>query len=173
MPSGPLVAAVVLVLVMVALGALPGRAQQAPPPPPFTGPQIVGARGPNPFLGLSAWVDSPTSGPNAPRFEVASVKRNEAGADSGRGGRRTLAGGVVRTTNSTLKMLIRMAYRLALTDEIVGGPSWVDSDGFDVDARPAQTVTLADSALMMRTLLAERFKLVVAKEPREGLPTEN
>jgi hypothetical protein len=35
---------------------------------------------------------------------------------------RTLAGGVVRTTNSTLKMLIRMAYRLTLTDEIVGGP---------------------------------------------------
>lgn len=61
-----------------------------------------------------------------------------------------------------------MAYRLTLIEEIVGGPSWVDSFGFDVDARPANTVTIAESALMMRTLLAERFKLVVQKEPREG-----
>jgi uncharacterized protein (TIGR03435 family) len=65
-------------------------------------------------------------------------------------------------------MLIRMAYRLTLTDEIVGGPSWVDNAGFDVDARPAKTVTIAESALMMRTLLAERFQLVVRKEPRDG-----
>ena len=65
-------------------------------------------------------------------------------------------------------MLIRMAYRLTLTDQIVGGPSWVDTYGFDVDARPAQSVTIAESSLMMRTLLAERFQLVVSKEPREG-----
>jgi uncharacterized protein (TIGR03435 family) len=61
-----------------------------------------------------------------------------------------------------------MAYRLTLTDEIVGGPSWIDSYGFDVDARPAKEVTIAESALMMRTLLADRFQLVVRKEPREG-----
>jgi uncharacterized protein (TIGR03435 family) len=96
------------------------------------------------------------------------VKRNPLSTGGIPGGSRTLVGGVVRTTNATLKMLVRMAYRLMLTDEIVGGPSWIESFGFDVDARPAKDVTLAESALMMRTLLAERFQLVVRKEPREG-----
>ena len=65
-------------------------------------------------------------------------------------------------------MLIRNAYRLMLTDEVVGGPSWTDSDGFDVDARPAREATLLEQSYMLRTLLADRFKLVVRKEPREG-----
>ena len=56
-----------------------------------------------------------------------------------------------------------MAYRLGLTDEIVGGPAWIDRSGFDIDARPAKPATFADSAYMMRTLLAERFKLVAAR----------
>ena len=95
------------------------------------------------------------------------MKRNRDADGSGRGGQRTLAGGQVRTSGSTLRMLIRMAYRLSLTDEIVGGPSWIDSYGFDVDARPARPVTIAESALMMRTLLADRFQLQVRKEPRD------
>jgi uncharacterized protein (TIGR03435 family) len=65
-------------------------------------------------------------------------------------------------------MLVRMAYSLGLTDEIVGGPPWMDTYGFDVDARPAKEATLAESAYMTRTLLAERFKLVARKETREA-----
>jgi uncharacterized protein (TIGR03435 family) len=65
-------------------------------------------------------------------------------------------------------MLVRMAYGLGLTDEIVGGPPWIDSFGFDIDARPAKPGTLAESPYMMRTLLAERFKLVARRESREG-----
>jgi uncharacterized protein (TIGR03435 family) len=157
------------ILAMVLIAGKPGGAQQPLPlPPPNAGPPIGGGRGPSPFLGLSGWIDSPTSGPNAPRFEVASVKRNPLNTVDNPGGSRTQVGGAVRTTNTTLKRLIRMAYRLNLTDEIVGGPSWADTFGFDVDAKPAKPVTVAESALMMRTLLAERFQLVVRKEPREG-----
>ena len=158
------------IAMFVAVGLLtrPGGAQQPPAPPALAGgPQPVG-RGPSPFLGLAGWIDSPTSGPDAPRFEVASVKRNPLNTVDNPGGSRTQVGGAVRATNTTLKRLIRMAYRLNLTDEIVGGPSWADTFGFDVDAKPAQEVTIAQSALMMRTLLAERFQLVVRKEPREG-----
>jgi uncharacterized protein (TIGR03435 family) len=157
------------ILAMVLIAGKPGGAQQPLPlPPPNAGPPIGGGRGPSPFLGLSGWIDSPTSGPNAPRFEVASVKRNPLNTVDNPGGSRTQVGGAVRTTNTTLKRLIRMAYRLNLTDEIVGGPSWADTFGFDVDAKPAKPVTVAEWALMMRTLLAERFQLVVRKEPREG-----
>ena len=162
------VATMVAIFAMVLIAGKPGGAQQPPAPAVSAGgPQVAGGRGPNPFLGLAGWIESPTSGPNAPRFEVASVKRNPLNADNP-GGSRTQVGGAVRTTNATLKRLIRMAYRLTLTDEIVGGPPWVDTYGFDVDAKPAKEVTLAESALMMRTLLAERFQLVVRKEPREG-----
>lgn len=162
-------ASMVAIFALVLIGGKPGSAQQPPPQlAPIAAPQAAGGRGPSPFLGLSGWIDSPTSGPNAPRFEVASVKRNPLNTADNPGGSRTQVGGAVRTTNATLKQLIRMAYRLTLIDEIVGGPSWVDTYGFDVDAKPAKPVTIAESALMMRTLLAERFHLVVRKEPREG-----
>src|SRR6185503_9915734 len=66
-----------VILMMASIAAKPGGAQQPPPAAaPNAGPQIGGGRGPNPFLGLSGWIDSPTTGPDAPRFEVASVKRN-------------------------------------------------------------------------------------------------
>ena len=163
------VVSAVAILGMMLIAGKPGGAQQPPPPPaPIAGPQVAGGRGPNPFLGLAGWIDSPTSGPDAPRFEVASVKRNPLDTSVNAGCSRTQVGGAVRTTNATLKQLIRMAYRLTLIDEIVGGPSWIDTYGFDVDAKPAKPVTIFESALMMRTLLAERFRLVVRKEPREG-----
>src|SRR5688572_13787300 len=130
-------------------------------------PPAAGGRAPNPIPGLAGLVETPTTGPDAPRFEVASVKRNKSGGGNS-AGLRLLAGGGVRNTNATLRMLIRQAYRLSLTDEIVGGPAWSDTYGFDVDARPAKSATLAESAYMMRTLLAERFKLVARKESREG-----
>lgn len=136
--------------------------QGAPPP-------VDGGRGPNPIPGLAGLVETPTTGPDAPRFEVASVKRNTTEAVAGNPARvRGLAGGAVRTTNATLRMLVRMAYRLGLTDEIVGGPPWIDRYGFDIDARPATPTAFAESAYMMRTLLAERFKLVARRELREG-----
>ena len=79
----------------------------------------------------------------------------------------TAAGGQVRMTNATLRMMIRSAYRLTLIDEIDGGPAWLDVDGFDVAAKPAMPVTLLESSYMMRTLLADRFQLAVRKEARE------
>src|SRR5687768_9862521 len=105
----------------------PAHARQ--PPVQAVPPPAAGGRGPNPTPGLAGLVDSPTSGPDAPRFEVASVKRNKSGGGN-TGGLRLLAGGGVRNTNATLRMLIRQAYRLGLTDEIVGGPPWIDTYGF-------------------------------------------
>jgi uncharacterized protein (TIGR03435 family) len=125
-------------------------------------------RGAPPLPGLAGFVESPTTGPNAPRFAVASIKRNTAGA-GGTGGSfgQTLPGGQVRSTNFSLLMLIRQAYGLTMTDQVLGGPSWIDTYGFEVDAKPAASVTVAQARLMLRTLLAERFKLVVRREPRE------
>lgn len=155
------------IAVAVFIGAMLTSSAGAGHPADQVVPPAAGGRAPNPIPGLAGLVETPTTGPDAPRFEVASVKRNKSGGGNS-AGLRLLAGGGVRNTNATLRMLIRQAYRLSLTDEIVGGPAWSDTYGFDVDARPAKSATLAESAYMMRTLLAERFKLVARKESREG-----
>src|SRR4051794_30265187 len=108
-------------------------------------------------------------------FEVAAIKPNNSG--DGRvffqmqPGRMTM-------TNVTLKLLIRQAYQLQ-DFQITGGPGWLTSDHFDVNAKmpegfvPTPGPPEAGSGpgpvqLMMRALLAERFKLGVHNETRES-----
>ena len=72
-----------------------------------------------------------------------------------------------------------MAYGRRAFDvrEILGGPSWIDSDRFDIVAKvdgDLRALYLPDGKgspglayLMLRTLLAERFKLVLHTETRD------
>ena len=84
--------------------------------------------------------------------------------------------GRVEIFNTTLKALIRMAYsRFAFdTREIIGGPSWVDSERFDIVAtmeRPPQTdATGMPTELvgMLRALLEDRFRVKTHYERRDG-----
>jgi uncharacterized protein (TIGR03435 family) len=62
--------------------------------------------------------------------------------------------------------LIRFAYDLP-GFQVSGGPSWLDSVRFDVVAKAEGDVSLEQKRLMLRTLLAERFKLLTHKETRE------
>ena len=110
---------------------------------------------------------------DGPTFEVASVKRNRAGA-TGPSGTRFLPGGQYIATNVTLSGLMSSAYGAPLQgllrDQIVGGPSWIDSDGFDILAKAEGDLPRGpDSPLppMIRSLLAERFKLAVHTERRD------
>ncbi len=66
----------------------------------------------------------------------------------------------------TLKMMIGLAYRLQ-EFEILGGPSWVDSDRFDIEARAADPNADPDQLrLMLQSLLADRFQLKVHGETK-------
>jgi uncharacterized protein (TIGR03435 family) len=85
-------------------------------------------------------------------------------------------GGRFNATNVTLKMLIGMAYGTPqpLPDsQLIGGPKWIDTDRFDVVAKAPEdspsgpNVPSAQMYPMIRTLLAERFKLAVHHETRE------
>ena len=49
-------------------------------------------------------------------------------------------------------------------DDIAGGPTWVDTDLFDVVAKVPNGTTPATANLMLQTLLADRFGLVIRKE---------
>jgi len=51
--------------------------------------------------------------------------------------------------------------------QIVGGPSWMDTDRFDILANMTPGTTSTDMNAMVRSLLADRFKLRVHHEMRE------
>jgi uncharacterized protein (TIGR03435 family) len=98
-----------------------------------------------------------------PRFEVASVKP----ANSGRPGGGIVSGhGRITVSSETLKRCIMGAYGVG-PNLIAGGPSWLDSDRFEIVAMSGRGED-GDQALMamLRTLLAERFKLAVHRETR-------
>src|SRR5262249_54026845 len=79
----------------------------------------------------------------------------------------------ITTTSTSLEWLITWAYDVH-SDRLYGKPNWLDSVRYDIAANapedsrssrrePGQTSPLQE---MMRTLLAERFKLAIHRETR-------
>jgi uncharacterized protein (TIGR03435 family) len=99
----------------------------------------------------------------APAFEVASVKTNRSGDAEGSIGPRP---GGYAATNIPLRLLIIRAFELRAF-QVVGGPGWIDGERFDVMARAPEGTPPGQIFPMLRTLLAERFKLVAHTEKRE------
>jgi uncharacterized protein (TIGR03435 family) len=98
-------------------------------------------------------------------FEVASVKPTQPGV-TGRSFTQRPGGGLV-TSNATIRMLMAFAYQV-MPEEISGGPPWVESDGFDIDAKgAAPKLTQSQFREMIQSLLAERFQLKMHRETRE------
>ena len=100
-------------------------------------------------------------GQPGPRFDVATVRKNQSGeVESGSFDHGRL---VIRA--APLRHLISSAYGKRL-ELITGGPSWVDNDLFDIEAKTDPSTTEAASRLLLRTLLAERFELRIHFEER-------
>lgn len=107
--------------------------------------------------------------PQTPKFDVTSVKRNTAGGPM----RMLNAPGNFNAANIPVMQLIRMAYQLQ-DIQIVGAPSWANSDRFDIEAK-FDVATISPPApgqpspmlQMMRGLLRDRFGLVAHTETRE------
>jgi uncharacterized protein (TIGR03435 family) len=100
-----------------------------------------------------------------PRFDVASIKRNLSGNEGSRG--RIQPGGRVSFTNEPLRRMILDAYRLQ-DFQLVGGPDWVSADRWDVVAKAEGDPPISQVLEMIRTLLADRFKLVTHQEMRDA-----
>jgi uncharacterized protein (TIGR03435 family) len=100
-----------------------------------------------------------------PSFEVATVK--PSGPDSPPISIQRLPGGRLVTSNTSLPMLIQWAYQLG-EGRLVNVPRGLDSLRFDIVAKAPEPEPIAGRMqVMMRALLAERFKLVVHHETRE------
>jgi len=107
-----------------------------------------------------------------PSFTVVSVKANKSG------NRISLPtaspGGRFLATNAWLPSLLQFAYRprngLLMRNQIVGGPSWMDTDRFDIEANAeadAGVIPTEEMQLMVRSLLEDRFQLKAHFENRE------
>ena len=110
----------------------------------------------------------------SPTFEVAAIKPDRSGdfrfSVGFQAGRFTASG-------MTAKALIEYAYELK-DDQISGGPSWIDSERFDIDAKMedsriealrklSQEEQRKQNRQALRSLLADRFHLRVSHQTKE------
>jgi uncharacterized protein (TIGR03435 family) len=98
-------------------------------------------------------------------FEVASIR--PAVQDGNRDA--DVDKGLFRTHNLTLKRLIAMAWDFD-DHQVLGGPKWVDSDGWDINAKiPVEFIERKRETVpkMIQGLLADRFHLTIHREQRQ------
>jgi uncharacterized protein (TIGR03435 family) len=112
------------------------------------------------------FAQSPTPRPKFGAFEVATIKPVASDAKQGR---YITMQGVNRFIEKdyTLKLLIAAAYDLN-PRTISGGPSWIETDHYDIAAlTPGEVRPTHDEQMaMLRNLLAERFSLTFHREPK-------
>jgi uncharacterized protein (TIGR03435 family) len=99
------------------------------------------------------------------QFEVASLKPSTG---EGRGGGiRPAAGGQrYEATNCPIKLMIQVAYRVK-ADQIVGGPAWLDSDRFDLEAKAEKPSSADELHVMLINMLQDRVQLQFHREKKE------
>jgi uncharacterized protein (TIGR03435 family) len=151
---------------------------------PLSARLLVTALGLLAITGASPRAQAPTA-PAASNvtFEVASIKRNKAVEDARQainpntpqvpGRAQTLPGGTLQGRGMTVRELIRDAYgyRNRAQGDIVGGPGWISTEVYDLQAKadrpfpPSTSQGLPPEAeAALRALLAERLHLKVRSE---------
>jgi len=100
--------------------------------------------------------------PAGPAFEVASVKPSAPGSiamhlsfDQGR----------ISFHGATVQFCIAAAWHLQ-DYEISGGPKWLATDQYDIEARAPGTAAAPELMQMVQNLLADRFQFQFHREPR-------
>ena len=120
---------------------------------------------------LHVVAQTPTQTEADPKFEVASVRPNTSGDN--KMSSKTFPGGRYEAINIPPRLLIMNSYALQ-PQQLVGAPDWISSERFDIVAKadgelgpPVSRDGPSRLQLMIRSLLEERFRLKVHREPRE------
>ena len=95
-------------------------------------------------------------------FEVASIKPNISGSRGS--STHSAPGGEIIMENVSLKQVVMMAYDVR--NFTFSGPDWMDTVRFDIVAKPPSPVNRDEMKVLIRSLLAERFKLVIHRETK-------
>lgn len=119
-------------------------------------PVVVGALTLRPQSGQSA------AAPRQ-RFEVASIKRTP---NDPPGNRFSPTPGRFYAEHVSVRFLIWYAHDIE-DFRIIGGPSWIDSEKYDLDARAPGATLQQVRGPLLRQLLEDRFRLVAHRETRE------
>jgi uncharacterized protein (TIGR03435 family) len=103
------------------------------------------------------------------RFDVVSVRAQPSPVTLGSmlqtGLPRILPGGAFRATHVTVEGLLTFAYDMKAF-QIVGGPDWIRTRFYHVEARAAKNAAADQVKLMIQSLVEERFNLVHQRERR-------
>jgi len=115
------------------------------------------------LLAIALLAAAPADAQSNPAFDVVSVKPSQSTNYWA-----TLApmkNGRFSGRNVTLKLLLSIANKL---DEarILGGPGWLESDRFDVEAKCDGVVPDTELPLMLQSLLESRFRVKVHRETK-------
>src|SRR5262249_47453694 len=95
--------------------------------------------------------------PSDLRFEIASLKPSE-GPQPGGGIRPAPGGQRYQAANCPIKLMIQVAYHLK-PEQIVGGPSWLDTDRYDMQAKAEKPSTVDELHVMLMNMLVDRLQL--------------
>jgi bla regulator protein blaR1 len=112
-----------------------------------------------------------------PKFEIATIKPSDPQT---RLSVLFAPGGRLVINHATVRFLIKIAYDVG-DDQITGGPTWVNSKRFDVEAKPEvpfggdphnmttdeRRVFQEQVRLRLQSLLADRFKLVLHTQSKD------
>ena len=119
-------------------------------------------------LTVSAGASRLWAQPPAATFEVASVRLTPPGGN-GMTSISPPGSATFSAMHVNLPILISMAYGVD-SDRVTGGPSWVGSQQYDVNAKAEGDRRLSYEELKapLQKLLEERFQLVVKRQTKEG-----
>ena len=119
------------------------------------------------ILALTIGIAGAQNEPSGLRFEAASIRPSAPGGPPISG--TTINANRMRGTKVTLFGLIRSAFGDGLTsvEQFAGGPDWIRTEEWDINAVASITPTRTQFSEMTRNLLLERFKVRVHREQRE------
>jgi bla regulator protein blaR1 len=117
-------------------------------------------------IGLGLFdVAAQSSNAPAARFDVVAIKRSPEG-----GSGVTFApmpGGRLHVVNNPVMNLIQNAYNIPQY-RITGAPEWVKEERYDLEAKTEGSPSRAEMMLKLQTLLADRFRLKIHRETKDG-----
>ncbi len=110
-----------------------------------------------------------------PSFEVATIKPSHSSENRRR---MMMTPGKLTIENMPLKSLIEFAFDARSDAQVTGGPDWINSENYIIEAKEDETQAAAleklspeerakQVRLMMQSLLIDRFKLKVSRATKE------
>ena len=114
--------------------------------------------------GVTLWWASVVVLAQGPSFDAVSVKTNRSGSPNSTIG--VVPGGFYRAENTPLQRLIPEAFGV-LPFQVVGGPGWLETERFDITARPPSDARAEHLPAMLQALLVERFGLKTHREQQD------